>query len=63
MKKFNSLYYLILLFLYIIIPVHAQEATEGRITEHNVVSIVALSGLLLFAQFVRKSRKSISNDD
>ena len=57
------LYYLTVSFLYAIIPVQAQETTEGRITEHNVVSIVALAGLLLIAQVVRKSRKSNSVEE
>ena len=54
--------YLILLFFIIIIPVMAQEASEARITEHNVVSVVAVAGLLSFSYLVRKRRKLVPND-
>ncbi|MHA2099138.1 MAG: hypothetical protein ACW99A_10655 [Candidatus Kariarchaeaceae archaeon] len=43
--------------------VFAEDATEGRIAEHNVVSVVALVGLLIFANIVRKSRKSNTNEE
>jgi hypothetical protein len=45
--------------LIFVFPEHvvAQDVNEGRISEHNVISIVALSGLIIFANIIRKKRK------
>ncbi len=58
MKFFLSLTFIFLLI--IIVPVKAQDTTEGRITEHNVISIVALAGLLGLVYLSRKYRNPLN---
>lgn len=44
----------------VIAPVKAQDTTEGRITEHNVVSFVAIAGLLGLVYLSRKYRSPVN---
>ena len=57
--KFLHSFITFVLFIFII-PVSGQDTTEGRITEHNVVSIVAFAGLVILVQLSRKYRNPVN---
>ncbi|OLS23053.1 MAG: hypothetical protein HeimC2_27930 [Candidatus Heimdallarchaeota archaeon LC_2] len=57
---FSFVIYALLIF---IIPVSAQDTTEGRITEHNVVSVVAFAGLVILVQLSRKYRNPVNAEN
>jgi hypothetical protein len=69
---YNYIFYVLLgivfIWLFLIIMLNlpssvlAQNINEGRITEHNVVSLVALSGLVTISYLVRKQRKNASKE-
>ena len=59
--KFPHLVIMFIL-LILVIPVKAQDTTEGRITEHNVVSFVAFAGLIILVYLSRKYRNQVNTN-